>query len=122
MTRFTAVLSFALTLLMFSISTAVSAASGSELGQVSQAAALQSLRKDVQYGGGGYSDPKSLRRDYDDADDDEVDYDDNQYDRPRYRRFDDRHDYCFNCARRCSDGWCPPRCWDWRRYCRRDRY
>src|SRR3990172_1486970 len=64
------------------------------------------------YGGGGY-DRDYRRRDNDDDDD-------------RYRHRERRHyehgsrrEYCYNCARRCDDGFCPPRCWGWRNYCRR---
>jgi hypothetical protein len=70
----------------------------------------------VQYGGGGGggggSDGGYRRRNYDD--------DDGGYRERRYRR--NGRDYCGYCARRCSDGWCPPRCWGWRKECRRDRY
>jgi hypothetical protein len=43
-------------------------------------------------------------------------------DRYPERRWNPRghREYCFSCARRCNYGLCPPRCWGWWRYCRRD--
>jgi hypothetical protein len=37
------------------------------------------------------------------------------------RRWNPRgyREYCWSCRRRCNYGFCPPRCWNWWRYCRR---
>lgn len=140
MTRFIALLSFVLTIFVLSNAAPVSAASLSDVLSASKELAAQSLVAKAQYGG-GYGDPKSLRRDYDDDDagDDDDGYDrrddddgrrgggydrrDDRYDGRRYSRFDhDSRFYCRACARRCADGFCPPRCWGWWRHCRRHRY
>jgi hypothetical protein len=72
------------------------------------------------YGGGGADGGYSRRRGYDD-DGHDRDY---RGGGDRDRGWDPRgyREYCWTCSRRCEYGWCPPRCWGWRDYCRRDRY
>jgi hypothetical protein len=89
-----------------------SAASLTQTDIIASAIAGNSVVVKVQgYGGGGDSDRDHRRRGYDDDGD-------------RGHRRDERasrREYCFNCARRCDHGFCPPRCWGWRKYCHRDR-
>jgi hypothetical protein len=80
-------------------------------------------------GGKGYDNGYS-RRDGDDneeeveAEDGNDDYNGGSYRERRYSRqeYGRSHDWCWRCARRCGDGWCPPRCYGWQRECRRGRY
>jgi hypothetical protein len=72
-----------------------------------------------------------------DADDDTDDDDDGYVRRDHYRSYNSydyrerRYTYrsrggsaawCWGCAARCEDGWCPPNCYGWRRQCQRDGY
>ena len=74
------------------------------------------------YGGGGGYDRDRRRDDDDDGyRERRRDHDNDRYQERRHYEHGGRREYCFNCARRCDYGFCPPRCWGWRNYCRRDR-
>ena len=79
--------------------------------------------------GGGYSEGYSKRDRYYDDGDDDNDYGyrrrynySYRYSRDHDAQFSRGRDWCYGCAERCYEGYCPRRCYGWERYCRHDDY